>query len=664
MKIQKKLLVLLLLCSQLSMAQTIRYVKPGATGTGTSWANASGDIQNMINASVAGDQIWIAAGTYKPNRKVHEINVITPGNPYNAFLLKAGVKLYGGFAGTESSLADRNWSSNLSILSGHLGTSNNIINKSYHVIVSAGNAVTGSDTATLDGFTVRDGRADQNSFSSVVNGLYIDHNAGAGIYTVGNGPSSAPIIANCTISNDSALAAGAGIYNWASYPVIKNCIIKDNVTYSGKGGGICNDGAASFIYNTTIINNTGGNGGGVYNADSSSIIKNCIIDGNTATGSGGGIYNCCSAYPQITNCKLVNNTATYGGGIYNWYASAPAITNCTIAGNTATGHSGGIYNMNSGSNLTTVRNCIIWGNSSSITNAGTSIAVTYSLVESGFSGTGNSSSDPLFVNAAAGDYTLQALSPAVDQGSNAAYGMVGNINTDKDLGKRPRLTGTTIDIGAYELCTLTTGTDIITACGSYTWINGVTYTANNNTATDTLINAAGCDSVVTLNLTINTLPGTSVTDNGHTATAAQAGASYQWINCATNQAIAGATNQSFAATTAGNYKVAISLNGCSDTSDCINLTPTSIKETDWEQTISIFPNPAEDIVTILFNHLTPGKLNIHIMDLQGRVVFHAEENVATAYHKINIDLSRLAKGSYIIKIRNKEEAGIKKLILH
>ena len=48
-----------------------------------------------------------------------------------------------------------------------------------------------------------------------------------------------------------------------------------------------------------------------------------------------------------------------------------------------------------------------------------------------------------------------------------------------------------------------TGTDIITACDSYTWINGNTYIADNNTATHTLTNSYGCDSVVTLNLTIN-----------------------------------------------------------------------------------------------------------------------------------------------------------------
>lgn len=48
-----------------------------------------------------------------------------------------------------------------------------------------------------------------------------------------------------------------------------------------------------------------------------------------------------------------------------------------------------------------------------------------------------------------------------------------------------------------------TGTDEISACDSYTWIDGVTYTASNNTATHTLPNYVGCDSVVTLDLTIN-----------------------------------------------------------------------------------------------------------------------------------------------------------------
>ncbi|PWH84828.1 T9SS type A sorting domain-containing protein, partial [Brumimicrobium oceani] len=48
-----------------------------------------------------------------------------------------------------------------------------------------------------------------------------------------------------------------------------------------------------------------------------------------------------------------------------------------------------------------------------------------------------------------------------------------------------------------------TGTDVVTACGSYTWIDGITYSGSNNVATHTLTNAAGCDSVVTLNLTIN-----------------------------------------------------------------------------------------------------------------------------------------------------------------
>jgi hypothetical protein len=56
-------------------------------------------------------------------------------------------------------------------------------------------------------------------------------------------------------------------------------------------------------------------------------------------------------------------------------------------------------------------------------------------------------------------------------------------------------------------CTTTSSTDTITSCNPYTWTNGVTYTTSNNTATDTFVNAAGCDSIVTLNLTISGIPG-------------------------------------------------------------------------------------------------------------------------------------------------------------
>lgn len=661
MNIQRLLLAFCLLCAHMSFAQSVHYVKPGNTGTGASWANASGDIQAMINASVAGDQIWVAAGTYKPNRRADAVTVITPTHPYNAFVLKAGVKLYGGFAGTETTLTARNWTANRSILSGDIRVNNNDP-KCYHVVISSGNAVVGTDTAKIDGFTVRDGRADLNSFGTTVNGLSVEFNIGAGIYNVGDATSSAPVIANCVISNDTALISGGGIFNSYASPTIINCIISNNVALADYAGGIGNDHANPIISHCIIVNNIGTNGGGINNNASLPVITNCNISGNTARGSGGGIYSCCASFPVIVNCQITADTADYGGGIYNLNSSA-TITNCTIADNTGSTTAGGIY-TNNGSNATLfLNNSIVWGNSSGIVNAGHNAVAIYSVVQGGYAGVGNSSSDPLFTNAATGNYRLQTGSPAIDLGNNAAYTSVGNINTDKDLANHPRLTGTTIDMGAFEVCTMTTGTDVIIACGSYTWINGLTYTASNNTATDTLISATGCDSVATLNLTIHPRPNISVTTNAATATVAQANANYQWINCTTGQAITGATSQSFTATIGGIYKVVVSLNNCFDTSSCVNLTPTGIKEIDWSNAISIAPNPARDRVTISFNGLDAGNLSISIVDVQGKVVFHSEATVSSVSYKTTLDLHKVPKGFYLVKFNAGNEFGVKKLIV-
>lgn len=125
----------------------------------------------------------------------------------------------------------------------------------------------------------------------------------------------------------------------------------------------------------------------------------------------------------------------------------------------------------------------------------------------------------------------------------------------------------------------TTGTDVITACGSYTWMDGTTYTSSNNSATHTLTNAAGCDSIVTLNLTLNPLPATTVSQTGTTLTADENSAQYQWLDCDNNFAIVpGETGQSFTPAITGNYAVEITLNGCSDTSACTLIDYTGIEE--------------------------------------------------------------------------------------
>ncbi|MBK8705753.1 MAG: hypothetical protein IPN33_20795 [Saprospiraceae bacterium] len=135
------LLILLSFCSWSSLHATIRYVKQGGAGDGSSWTNASGDLQAMINASGAGDQVWVAAGTYKPT---------SGSNRTISFVMKNGVAIYGGFPNTGNpGMGNRNWATHVTTLSGNIGTGSNADN-SYHVINNSGL----NNTAVLDGFNV------------------------------------------------------------------------------------------------------------------------------------------------------------------------------------------------------------------------------------------------------------------------------------------------------------------------------------------------------------------------------------------------------------------------------------------------------------------------------------------------------------------------------
>jgi len=124
-------------------AAGVVYVVPGGAGaqTGADWANAK-DLQAALIAAASGDQLWVKAGTYEP----------TTGTDRSAtFQLKSGVAVYGGFAGTETMLSQRDSSANITILSGDIGSLGDISDNSYHVVT--GNGV--DATAIIDGLIIR-----------------------------------------------------------------------------------------------------------------------------------------------------------------------------------------------------------------------------------------------------------------------------------------------------------------------------------------------------------------------------------------------------------------------------------------------------------------------------------------------------------------------------
>lgn len=188
----------------------VRYVRANATGAnnGTSWTDAYTNLQDALTGAVAGDEVWVAAGTY--------VERIT---------LKEGVALYDGFAGEETELAQRSWVTQKTVLDGNQEGS----------VVTARSGIT-----RIDGFTITNGRAP----------------LGGGIYC----ESSSPTIIHNTITANIAAGdncvLGGGIYCHASSATIADDTIAANSAtgaYYGYDGGIC---CVSYS-SATIMNNYG-----------------------------------------------------------------------------------------------------------------------------------------------------------------------------------------------------------------------------------------------------------------------------------------------------------------------------------------------------------------------------------------------------------------------
>lgn len=396
------------------------YVKANAMGAnnGTSWANAFMDLQSAFDfPNDDYDEIWVAAGTYKPSKDPS--GNFLPSNPRDkTFYLRTSKRLYGGFAGNETDTEQRNKNANPTILSGDIGVVGDNSDNAYHVLISAG---FGSGTV-LDGFKVTQGNANSSQdYIIEVNGKSIHGNIGGGMVNY----ESSPAISNCIFSVNSASGEGGGVYNFKGVRIFTNCTFSKNNALSG--GGMYNTKSSPDIIACKFIENYAINGGGLMNyALSSPRITHSLFSGNSA-GVGGGINNQFSSSPHVINCTLFGNTAKNGGGMYNWKDSSPDLTNynfsknsaemgggmmidgtpstirnCTFYGNSASYYNGGgIYNLTNGS--TSIINSIFWGNTKGFATLGTSsiegerVAIIYSDVEGGYAGN-NINQDPLFVN--------------------------------------------------------------------------------------------------------------------------------------------------------------------------------------------------------------------------------------------------------------------------
>lgn len=190
----------------------------------------------------------------------------------------------------------------------------------------------------------------------------------------------------------------------------------------------------------------------------------------------------------------------------------------------------------------------------------------------------------------------------------------------------------------------------VTACETYTWpINGMTYTTS-GTYTSAVGNLVGCDSVATLNLTItNSTINPNVTQlNNFTLQAEETGATYQWVDCNNNfSPISGATGQTFTASNNGNYAVIITLNGCSDTSECVNLNEVGLIESTFGSQLEVFPNPTNGELTISFGEMQTS-IEATILDASGRII---EKIKAVDTKQVDVLLNG-ESGVYFLEVTN------------
>ncbi|RDB07894.1 hypothetical protein DVG78_02235 [Runella aurantiaca] len=351
---------------------------------GSSWSKAFASLQQgltaaaALQASASTVQVWVAQGTYKPGTLRKDV-----------FSIPSGVKVFGGFVGTETLLEERNWKINLTILSGEIGT---IVpdDNTYHVVLFKAT----NDTTQLDGFQVVRGFAE---------------------FFAGNQTNN--------LEDPSVQASGGGI--------------------------LAIEKSKGLIINCTVTDNRAIGGGGMLLRDSSHLhIIQSVIFGNEAT-FGGGVYVLGGSQPYFENVLFAINKGL-GAGLYVNH-SQPTLMNCTIASNKdGSNNVGGVYNSNA---TTTIQNSILWGNTPLQSTAGSNITnsiVEGGYMGTGNLNLNplfvNPNPTGLAPMGVLGDYHLQICSPAINSGNNA-----GAPNVDLDGNARPFPIGIGIaDMGVYE----------------------------------------------------------------------------------------------------------------------------------------------------------------------------------------------------------------------
>ncbi|NRA11753.1 MAG: T9SS type A sorting domain-containing protein [Crocinitomicaceae bacterium] len=234
-----------------------------------------------------------------------------------------------------------------------------------------------------------------------------------------------------------------------------------------------------------------------------------------------------------------------------------------------------------------------------------------------------------------------------------------NPSTNEPYVAYPNSATNTFKIQKF-ICTAATDTDTRTECNSYTWIDGINYTSSNNSATFNIANGAanGCDSLVTLDLTIINVSDLTTTTSGITISANNTGATYQWLDCDNNYAIiSGENGQSYIAISNGNYAVELAENSCVDTTNCVAITSVGIIESDFGNVLVVYPNPTNGNLSIDLGAIYETS-DISITDIYGKLI---DSKTMTQSQFLNLSIEEPA-GIYIVSILAGDKKAVIRLI--
>jgi len=426
-------LLLLFLASSVSAA--VRYVDVNNANPVlpyTDWATAAANIQDAVDAASAGDQILVTNGVYE-----------TGGRSVGTNLLANRVAV------TKPVVVQSVNGPRVTVIRG----------ASAFEWGGPMRCVYLTNGAVLAGFTLANGQVYSfpvagggvwcESVTATVSNCIVIGNLGGG----GGGGAYGGTLMDCTINNNSANSGGG-----AENSILNNCTLSGNWTDNSGGG------AESCILNhCTLTGNSARLGGG---GASDSTLNFCTLDGNLAYaiekfgGFGGG-----AASSTLNNCTIRSNSAAGGWWEADGYGGGAAdciVNNCTLSGNSAGSGGGAAFGTLNSCTLTensasrgggayagAMNNCILFYNNASVDSnyhqdpfdGSPNYCCTMPMPTNGI---GNFTNSPLFIDATNGDFRLQPNSPCINAGAN------NYVTTSTDLDGKPRISGTTVDVGAYE----------------------------------------------------------------------------------------------------------------------------------------------------------------------------------------------------------------------